>query len=305
MPLKQEEDFASAVMMRLIAMGMEKQGLASPVDAVRGARVARGSKRSALNQVAEQHGLLTILRLADAVYDMPPEPVAVALTKAAGLDDFLERWRRVESFSHASNRLRAEPIGETGFRLHHVSKNASSPPVLVESLLVIAVVTVLAEIASDQALRLETDRGQVLRDASTWRAFDTIDWSGKVHLIQTRRQVRDLPVPGSGTADIGETLKTIVAQDLVRRWSVQSLADRIGTSKRSLQRRLTEKGLSVSRLIMEVRLEAAAAFLCNADGPGLGAIGFLTGFADQAHFSRAFNAHVGIPPQDYRKRFGR
>ncbi|WP_428528508.1 helix-turn-helix transcriptional regulator [Roseibium sp.] len=298
------DDFASAVMMRLIALGMEKQGLSPAAAGARGAHVARSAKSAALNDLAAQHGPLTILRLADAVHDLPPEPVAVALKKAVGLEDFLQRWHRVETFSHSSNRVLVEPLDPIGYSLHHVSKTRSSTPTLAESLLVIAVVTVLAEIASDHGLVLETDRGQLLRENASWRGLETLDWSEKFYLIQTSQQMREQPVLEVTDSDLVERTKGIVAQDLARRWSVQILSEMLAISKRTLQRRLAEKGVSVSQLIMDARLEAAAALLCESDGPGLGAIGFLTGFADQAHFSRSFAEHVGIPPQDYRKRFG-
>ena len=299
-----EDDFASAVMMRLIALGMEKQGLRYPAEVARGAHVARNAKSTALNDLAARYGPVTILRLADAVFDMPPEPVAVALKQAVGIDDFLQRWRRVETFSHARNRLLVEPMEPDGYSLQHVSRVASSTPTLAESLLVIAVVTVLAELAGNQALRLETDRGQCLREQGQWCRLETLDWAGRFHLFQTSHQTCEGPVPDANHADLVEKAKNIIARDLVRRWSVQALSEVMGTSKRTLQRRLAEKGVSASRLIMDARLEAAASLLCQRHGPGLGAIGFLTGFADQAHFSRSFNEHVGIPPQDYRKRFG-
>ncbi|WP_420338863.1 helix-turn-helix domain-containing protein [Roseibium sp.] len=297
------DDFASAVMMRLIALGTEKQGLSPAAPGARGAHVARSAKSAALNDLAAQHGPLTILRLADAVHDLPPEPVAVALKKAVGLEDFLQRWHRVETFSHSSNRVLVEPLDPIGYSLHHVSKTKSSTPTLAESLLVVAVVTVLAEIASDHGLVLETDRGQRLRENSSWCGLETLDCSEKFYLIQTSHRTCEEAAPEVSDTDLVKRTKGIVAQDLARRWSVQLLADTMLTSKRTLQRRLGEKGVSVSQLIMDARLEAAAALLCQSGGPSLGAIGFLTGFADQAHFSRSFAEYVGIPPQDYRNRF--
>ena len=41
-----------------------------------------------------------------------------------------------------------------------------------------------------------------------------------------------------------------------------------------------------------------------ANGPGLAEIGFIAGFADQAHFARTFSRAVGTTPSGYRADFG-
>ncbi len=74
-------------------------------------------------------------------------------------------------------------------------------------------------------------------------------------------------------------------------------------SERTLQRKLQAHSLSFSRVICEARLEIAASYLCSEDGPGLAEIGFLTGYADQAHFTRTFRREVGTTPSEYRANF--
>jgi AraC-like DNA-binding protein len=82
------------------------------------------------------------------------------------------------------------------------------------------------------------------------------------------------------------------------------LAAETGASPRTLQRRLTERSISFSRLVTEARVEVAATHLCKANGPGLAEIGFIAGFADQAHFARTFSRAVGTTPSGYRADFG-
>ena len=62
--------------------------------------------------------------------------------------------------------------------------------------------------------------------------------------------------------------------------------------------------VSFSRLVTEARVEVAAMHLCRANGPGLAEIGFIAGFADQAHFARTFSRAVGTTPSSYRADFG-
>ena len=91
---------------------------------------------------------------------------------------------------------------------------------------------------------------------------------------------------------------------LRRRWAVASLAAETGTAPRTLQRHLTEGSTSFSRLVTDARIEVAATHLCEANGPALGEIAFIAGFADQAHFARTFSRTVGTTPSSYRADFG-
>jgi AraC-like DNA-binding protein len=91
----------------------------------------------------------------------------------------------------------------------------------------------------------------------------------------------------------------------MRRWTLANLAAETSSSPRTLQRRLTERSTSFSRLVTDARIEVAATHLCKANGPALAEIAFIAGFADQAHFARTFSRTVGTTPSSYRADFGR
>ncbi|MDJ1008347.1 MAG: helix-turn-helix transcriptional regulator [Paracoccaceae bacterium] len=290
-------------MMRLIAAGLAKQGLVPPPVQARGARVPRASKQGFLGQTAQAHGTRAVLALSDAVPDMPPEPVVLALRQARDMADLLERWRRVEVFSHATHRVLATETAPGCYALKHVGPDGGPQPSHPESLLVLGVVTVLGELAAKRNYTVKTAVGTKLRLRGAWRDADLADWDQTVHLFAEEPASRAVPSGTEVQGDLVSAAKELVSRDLVRRWSVEDLASELGVSTRTLQRRFTEGSVTFSDLVGRARLEKAAAYLCNRNGPGLAETGFLAGYSDQAHFSRTFTAQVGTTPSDYRRKF--
>nr|WP_276308928.1 AraC family transcriptional regulator [Euzebya rosea] len=77
------------------------------------------------------------------------------------------------------------------------------------------------------------------------------------------------------------------------------VARRLGMSERTLHRRLADEGASFQAIATQVRREAAEALLVTTDHP-LADVAFLTGFADQSAFTRAFKRWTGLTPTAYR-----
>lgn len=120
---------------------------------------------------------------------------------------------------------------------------------------------------------------------------------GPVRAVNSdRKNLSNNPVAG---------LRELLVADPLRRWTLADLAAEVGASPRTLQRRLGQKSASFSRMVSEARVQVAATHLCEANGPALSEIGFIAGFADQAHFARSFNRAVGTTPSGYRADFGR
>ena len=297
-----QEDFASAAMMRLIVTGLARQGMAVNIPPPTGARVPRASKRGVLEQVLEDHGPVAVLSICDALRDIPPEPLLRALTQARSIAELMERWHRLERFSHGRHTVDSEPMGGAGFRLTHRARDDGSAPTMAESLVVFGFLTVLAEILGAADVRLETGDGQPIRVNRTW--YPPPDFSGPRRAVLSGRLDRQAATSRLSDVDdpVGEMRRRIVA-DPVRRWSVDGLASEAGMSARTMQRRLAEKSMSFSRLVSEARLEVAAEYLCDGEGPSLAAIGFLSGYSDHAHFARSFSRSVGTTPSAYRRDF--
>lgn len=78
------------------------------------------------------------------------------------------------------------------------------------------------------------------------------------------------------------------------------IARGLGLSARSFHRRLSDHGMSFQTLTEETRRELAEGLLRD-EGHSLAEIAFLTGFAEQSSFTRAFKRWVGTTPASYRK----
>jgi AraC family transcriptional regulator, positive regulator of tynA and feaB len=85
--------------------------------------------------------------------------------------------------------------------------------------------------------------------------------------------------------------------------NAEAVSNRVGISMRYANDVLADENTSVSRLIMERRLERCRAALAD---PGqarrsIGEIAFGWGFSDMTHFGRRFKQAYGLSPKDYRK----
>ena len=82
--------------------------------------------------------------------------------------------------------------------------------------------------------------------------------------------------------------------------TLAQVADRLGLSARTLQRRLAERGRAYQDLVDAARADLARRLLRDTDYP-LAEIAFLTGFAEQSTFTRAFKRWTGVTPAAWRR----
>jgi AraC-like DNA-binding protein len=83
------------------------------------------------------------------------------------------------------------------------------------------------------------------------------------------------------------------------RCSVDDCADRLGTSARTLQKRLTRMGVKFSDLVQNERIRLAKQSLVWSDST-LDEIAFRLGYSEQTSFGRAFKRSTGMTPQAFR-----
>jgi AraC-like DNA-binding protein len=297
------EDFASGAMMRLIASGLARQGISVQVRVPGGARVSQAVKRDTLLSVLSVHGPEAVLRIADALQHIAPEPLTQALLKAQDVSDFFDRWRRMESFSHSRHEVVVETAGPSAFRLQHQARDLGPSPTQAETLLVAGVLAIFAERVVGGHLTFGPEGGRPWRRDGRWSK--TLDAStAKRFLISGARAAANVaayerPTGGSFV----DALRAVLVADPVRRWTVDDLAVLFDVTPRTLQRRLTAGKTSFTRLVADARLQTAATYLCEGSGPSLAEVGFLSGYADQAHFTRSFSSAVGTTPLAYRNNF--
>lgn len=108
-----------------------------------------------------------------------------------------------------------------------------------------------------------------------------------------------------GQIDTEDTIELLTQKAVARSLSegvpkVAEVARGLGMSARSFHRRLSEHGLTFQTLTEKTRRDLAKELL-KGDSHSLAEIAFLTGFAEQSSFTRAFKRWVGETPASYRK----
>ena len=101
-------------------------------------------------------------------------------------------------------------------------------------------------------------------------------------------------------AEVKRTLKRTLAG---KRPSLEEVALSLGTSTRTLQRRLTAAGVTFQQLVADTRRELAHHYLKHSPVE-LHEAAFLLGFQDANSFFRAFQAWEGTSPGEWRQRHG-
>lgn len=95
----------------------------------------------------------------------------------------------------------------------------------------------------------------------------------------------------------------IALQLLERRPSLPALSRRLGLSPRTVQRRLNARGTTFEALLRVV-MEREAEILLRHGRLSIAAVALDLGFADPAHFTRAFRGWKGVPPRLWRRAAG-
>ncbi|WP_425260865.1 helix-turn-helix transcriptional regulator [Rubrivivax sp. RP6-9] len=322
-------DFASALMVRVLSEGMRVQGLEPPPGleppAAGGARVALDSKRSLVAAALQQGGWAVLPMLARGLTRFRDEPLHGALAGARSGADLLARWRRLERYIHARHRVAVEALDEGPHgghaRVRHGARQGP-PPLPAEDLVVLGVLAALLQEAgwTDVRARLAgvpvwpvPDAGAL---AAAVHAGDTaawsLEWAGAAPRAVAAPAIHGLAAhagahPSAWPDDsrwppLARQAARLLAQDLAAPPGVDALARALGRSTRSLQRDLHGAGLSHTALLALARSRAAGAWLLHTD-TAIAEIGFLCGYADQAHFSRDFRHRVGLPPAAFRAAF--
>jgi len=82
--------------------------------------------------------------------------------------------------------------------------------------------------------------------------------------------------------------------------AIERVAEQIGSSVRTLQRRLSEAGVTHTALVEHARRDMALRKLKNMRLP-IGRVAKELGFRDPSSFSRAFHRWTGVSPRAYRR----
>ncbi len=86
--------------------------------------------------------------------------------------------------------------------------------------------------------------------------------------------------------------------------SVEQVATLTGMSRRSLNRRLAARGVTVAGLLRSVRFATARQLLVESETP-LSEVAVAIGYAEPSVFSNAFRSWSGVTPREWRRQHGR
>lgn len=78
------------------------------------------------------------------------------------------------------------------------------------------------------------------------------------------------------------------------------MAEIVGTSERSLQRRLAQSGTGYSEIVQQARLAIARDLMADPD-LNIADIAFAAGYENATHFSRTFKRLTGMTPRAFRR----
>lgn len=133
-------------------------------------------------------------------------------------------------------------------------------------------------------------------------------------LVEARAQAMllELPRPTRAPAEekpsdsrFAELVRAAVEQGLpLGRANLADVAPALALSRRSLQRRLAESGMTFHQVLENARRRHAEAFLGNPKVP-LAEIAFMLGYTEQSTFQQAFKRWTGATPGEFRSRVAR
>ncbi|MBE1442589.1 AraC family transcriptional regulator [Paenibacillus sp. OAS669] len=122
-------------------------------------------------------------------------------------------------------------------------------------------------------------------------------------LLEILTPVLDRSLDEQRSRSITETVKWILKRSLTGgRLDIHYVASELGMSDRTLQRRLTDEGVTFKELLTQVRHEQAREYLADRRLE-IKEVAFLIGYEDQNSFYRAFRLWEGDTPSNWRSEY--
>lgn len=102
-------------------------------------------------------------------------------------------------------------------------------------------------------------------------------------------------------AEVDHRIRLLIAADPAEDWSAAIVASRMAMSEATLRRRLSEKGTTLSAVMLDVRMSIALMLLQTTDDP-VAKISLEVGYDSQSRFAARFRERFGFPPSLVRDR---
>lgn len=253
-------------------------------------------------------------------------PVAIAGICSRTFGDALQRLARYKQLTCPEEIRVHRKAQETSVEFHFVETKEAQPDIMVD--LGLSWILNVGRRGSDgeiTPLRLELTRPvkhramleshfgcrvrfKADRDALIFRSSD-LDRPFVTHneelvtviATQLDSELKERSTSDSVSEQVKQTLRQLLAG---RRPTLQDVAHELGLGTRTLQRRLTDAGITFQHLVEETRRELARHYL-KQQALELNEAAFLLGFADANSFFRAFQSWEGTSPGEWRTQFSR
>jgi AraC-like DNA-binding protein len=291
------EDFASSAMMRVIASGLRRLGIDIPIASTDRAHVALDAKRTVLATIAARYGRTVLFRLGQGIRDLPEEPLLIALRAASDPRDLMRRWQRLERFAHSRHRIEQVELGPHRVRWKHVSLKQGTSPSTEEDLIVFGVLIELVSLIGTRDACFRFAGANEWLDSQVF-AIDNSAFldAATVELMWNpmAAAVHEQPTFNS----YSDQVRLLLERDLCNEWTIAEMSRVLGTSPRALQRKLAHEGSSFGALRRAVRLTHASRLLVYSEH-SMAEVGYLSGFSDQAHFTREMKRATAMTPRQF------
>jgi AraC-like DNA-binding protein len=272
-----------------------------------GAHASRHLKDDLLEHALAVAGPRALLRLGEGLGDLDVIPFAAALSRCPGAAALAESWARLEALMQIEPRTVFERVDARVLAFSRRDAGGGPPP-LRHHLFVAGALWTLLGHQGHQDLTLEVTDS----DGHSWAVAGGPDRAIRGPLPEARRARRwtlyaherspstgQEPPGGEGPRELPWPTRVCRQLSFDERPSLKQLARRLGTSSRTLQRRLAEQGLRFQTLTRTNRVHEAARRLLDTEQP-ITQVAMDTGFSDSAHLTREFRRVTGVTPSGFR-----
>lgn len=249
------------------------------------------------------------------------DPIKIAALSARSFRDAVERLARYKQLTCPEEIRLVERGNECAVQFIWLLAHEKEPPLLVDTCF--AWIVAIGRRGTGRSMnpkRVEFQRTSAQREMYEAHFRSTVKLKARQNALVFSKADMDLPFVTSNAEllaivapqleaelteqlaqkTFGEQAKAILKRLLAgQRPSIQDLARELHVSTRTLQRRLTEQGISFQRLLEEARRELAHHYLLHSSVE-LSETAYLLGYEDANSFFRAFHHWEGTSPGQWR-----
>lgn len=249
------------------------------------------------------------------------DPIKIAALSARSFRDAVERLARYKQLTCPEEIRLVERGNECAVQFIWLLAHEKEPPLLVDTCF--AWIVAIGRRGTGRSMnpkRVEFQRTSAQRKMYEAHFRSTVKLKARQNALVFSKADMDLPFVTSNAEllaivapqleaelteqlaqkTFGEQAKAILKRLLAgQRPSIQDLARELHLSTRTLQRRLTEQGISFQRLLEEARRELAHHYLLHSSVE-LSETAYLLGYEDASSFFRAFHHWEGTSPGQWR-----